>query len=79
MLRDLAEWEGNASPSDVALLDETLARIAENPTLTGRFPSFYDPALPSYLYRCGTVLIHYRTRGDAIEFLNLFLQRSGVR
>jgi hypothetical protein len=78
-LRELAEWEGNASPSDVALLDETLARIAENPSLPGRFPSFYEPATPSYLYRCETVLIHYRPRGDAVDFLNLFFERVGRR
>jgi hypothetical protein len=75
-LRDLVEWEGSASPGDVASLDQVLARIANNPDLPGRVPSFYDPRQPSYLYRAGDLLIHYRaTATDTVEFLNLFFRR----
>jgi len=75
-LRDLAEWEGMSSPRDVESLERALAAVAANPALPGRVPSFYDPALPSYLYRAGSVLIHYRVgpRGR-VEFLNLFFKR----
>jgi len=75
-LRDLAQWEPDASPRDVALFDSTLAAIAADPELPGRIPSFYDPLRPSYLCRLGQLLIHYRLsdRGD-LEFLNLFSRR----
>lgn len=76
-LRDLAEWEGRASRLDVEALDEALARIADNAALAGRVPSFCDPLAPSYLYRAGAVLIHYRVADrDNVEFLNLFFQRA---
>jgi len=75
-LRDVAEWEGASSPADVETLEGALAAIAANPSLPGRIPSFYDPTAPSYLYRAGTVLIHYRTgAADTVEFLNLFFRR----
>ena len=75
-LRDLAEWEGTSSPRDVEALEQALAAIAADPSLAGRVPSFYDPAAPTYLYRAGPVLIHYRvmSRGG-VEFLNLFFRR----
>lgn len=76
-LRDLAEWEGSASARDIESLDEALARIASNPALPGRLPSFYDPQQPSYLYRAGDLLIHYRaTPPNTVEFLNLFFRRT---
>jgi hypothetical protein len=75
-LVDLAEWEGTSSPRDVEALERALAAIAANPALPGRVPSFYDPAMPSYLYRVGPLLIHYRLAPDGrIEFLNLFFRR----
>jgi hypothetical protein len=75
-LQDLAEWEQEASPRDREVLDRALARIAKDPALPGRVPSFYDPARPSYLYRVGRLLIHYRLRRDgAVDFLNLFFRR----
>jgi hypothetical protein len=75
-LEDLAEWQGNASTRDVHALDAALARVANNPALSGRFPSFYDPARPSYLYRSGAVLIHYRLgAAGEVESLNLFYSR----
>lgn len=75
-LRDLAEWEPNSSPPDRQVLDRALASISNDPALAGRAPSFYDPTRPSYLYRAGPLLIHYRVRDDAtVEFLNLFFRR----
>ena len=74
-LEDLAEWQAAASARDIETLDTALAQIANNPALPGRFPSFYDPTRPSYLYRTGSLLIHYRVAGaDEIEFLNLFFR-----
>lgn len=58
-------------------LDAALAQIANNPVLPGRIPSFYDPTQPSYLYRVGSLLIHYRvTPADEVQFLNLFFPRA---
>lgn len=75
-LRDLAEWEALASPRDLAALEKALGALADSPDLAGRVPSFYDPAAPSYLFRAGALLIHYRIgeRGE-VEFLNLFFRR----
>lgn len=75
-LRDLAEWEPTSSAADRELLDRTLGRISSDPAVPGRVPSFYDPTRPSYLFRAGELLIHYRVRDDgAVEFLNLFFRR----
>ena len=72
-LEELALFEKSASSRDLGNLDDTLAAIVANPNLPGRVPSFYDPTLPSYLYRSGMLLIHYRVNdSNQIEFLNLF-------
>ena len=72
-LQDLAEWEKHASAREREALEQVLASVAANPTLPGRSPSFYDPLTPSYLYRSGPFLIHYRLSADgSVEFLNLF-------
>jgi hypothetical protein len=72
-LQDLTEWEKQASATEREALEEVLAAVAADPALRGRFPSFYDPQVPSYLYRSGPFLIHYRVHSDgAVEFLNLF-------
>jgi hypothetical protein len=72
-LRDVAGWEKNASPRDQEALAQVLAAIAADPALPGRAPSFYDPQAPSYLYRSGSFLVHYRlTANGKVEFLNLF-------
>ena len=71
-LQELAEWEKIASPSEREMVDRALAAIVTNPTLPGRVPSFYDPLMPSYLYRAGRVLIHYRAENNLVHFLNLF-------
>ena len=75
-LDEMSLFEKSASPRDLQHLDETLGAIAHNPQLPGRVPSFYDPSSPSYLYRSGRILIHYReTDSEEIEFLNLFWPR----
>jgi hypothetical protein len=74
-LCDLVEFEAGQSPSDVQMLEGTLASIGADPALPRRVPSFYDPQAPSYLYRRGQVLVHYRVTDDRIEFLNLFFAR----
>lgn len=72
-LEELAAFEKSASSQDLKNLEDTLAAIVENPALPGRVPSFYDPSLPSYLYRSGNLLVHYRVpRRGLVEFLNLF-------
>lgn len=72
-LRDVLEWEGTASAKEVEALETVLAAIAVNPRLPGRIGSYYDPARPSFLYRFGPLIIHYRVTPDAeIEFLNLY-------
>ena len=76
-LQELAEWEATASPREQDALDQVLAAIVTNPTLPGRVPSFYDPLAPSYLYRAGRVLVHYRVVSTRqVQFLNLFYTRG---
>lgn len=75
-LQELAEWEQSVSAKDKEMLDETLAAIVKNPAVAGRVPSFYDPLAPGYLYRAGTVLIHYHIVNDQVEFLNLFYRKG---
>ena len=75
-LKELAEFEKSASGRDLTNLERALADIVQNPYLPGRMPSFYDPSLPSYLYRSGSLLFHYRVTGTRkVEFLNLFWPR----
>jgi hypothetical protein len=72
-LEDLALFQKTASGRDLELLEQTLAAIVQNPNLPGRMPSYYDPAMPSYLYQ---LLIHYRMPDyEHVEFLNLFWPR----
>ena len=72
-LREVVDWEKGASPRDRDALEQALAAIAADPALPGRVPSFYNPQEPSYLYRAGSFLVHYRLTADGkVEFLNLF-------
>ena len=72
-LREVVDWEKGASPRDRDALEQVLAAIAADPALPGRVPSFYNPQEPSYLYRAGSFLVHYRLTADGkVEFLNLF-------
>jgi hypothetical protein len=75
-LEELSVFEKSVSARDLANLDQAMAAIVQNPNLPRRISSFYNPASPSYLYRAGNILIHYRlTESDDVEFLNLFWQR----
>jgi hypothetical protein len=72
-LEELSVFEKSVSPNDLRTLEEVLAAIVDNPNLPGRVPSFYDPTSPSYLYRTGNFLIHFRVpKRGVVEFLNLF-------
>lgn len=72
-LREEQDWEKGASPRDAEALEKALAAIVADPELRGRFLSHYDPAKPSFLYRAGPLLIHYRVGADGVvEFLNLY-------
>lgn len=72
-LEDMAAFEKSASARDLENFEKAIAAIAQAPNLPGRVPSFYDPSLPSYLYRSGNLLIHYRLpHRRVVEFLNLF-------
>lgn len=75
-LEELSIFEKSVSARDVKNLEGALAAIVQDPNLPGRMPSFYDPSSPSYLYRSGNLLIHYRTtEPGVVEFLNLFWPR----
>jgi hypothetical protein len=75
-LAEIAQIEAACSPHEAALLDEALARVASDPALPGRFPSFYDPTKPSFLYRADPFMIHFRIGDDGVvEFLNVFWRR----
>ena len=75
-LEELSVFEKSVSARDLANLDQALGAIVQNPNLPRRISSFYNPAAPSYLYRAGNILIHYRlTESDGVDFLNLFWQR----
>ena len=75
-LQELAVFVKSVSANDLKSLEEVLAAIVQNPNLPGRVPSFYDPTSPSYLYRSGNLLIHFRVPDSGVvEFLNLFWPR----
>ena len=73
-LRRVAELEQTASTTEIELLDRTLARIVANPYLRERFPTFYDPALPTYFIRIHPYLIEFAVdeATDAVTFVSLF-------
>ena len=75
-LAEIIQIEAECSPYEATLLEEALARVAADPALPGRFPSFYDPAAPSFLYRADPFLIHFRVDAQGVvEFLNIFWRR----
>jgi hypothetical protein len=72
-LEELSTFEKSASPNDLRMLEEVLAAIVDNPHMPRQVPSFYDPTSPSYLYRSGKILIHFRVpKPETVEFVNLF-------
>ncbi|MBM4257504.1 MAG: hypothetical protein FJ147_16610 [Deltaproteobacteria bacterium] len=75
-LAEITQIEASCSPREATLLDEALAKITTDPALPGRFPSFYDPAKPSFLYRADPFMIHFCINDDSsVEFLNVFWQQ----
>jgi hypothetical protein len=73
-LRRVAELEQTASTAELELLDRTLARIVASPYLRERFPTFYDPALPTYFIRTNPYLIEFAVdrETDTVTFVTLF-------
>lgn len=75
-LAEIGEIEASCSPHEATLLEEALARVAADPTVAGRFPSFYDPTRPSFLYRVDPFMLHFCILEDGdVEFLNVFWRR----
>lgn len=68
------EIEKTASPTELELLDRTLAYILEDTSLPGRFSAFYDPQHPSFLFRAGPFLIEFAVNDetDTVTFVSLF-------
>lgn len=77
-LKRVAELEKNASAIEQRLLEQTLARILIDPYLPERFPTFYDPALPTFFVRSGPFLIEFSVdeKTDVVTFVSLFHRRS---
>lgn len=73
-LKRLAELEKTASTIELRLLEETLARIVTNPYLANRFPTFYDPSLPTFFVRSGPFMIEFSVdeKTDGVTFISLF-------
>lgn len=73
-LRRVAELEKSGSSAELRLLDETLARIVADPYLAERFPTFYDPGLPTFFVRAGPYLVEFAVdeRSDSVTFISLF-------
>ena len=73
-LRRSIEVERAASTAELALLDQALARIVDNPYLPERFPTFYDPQHPTFLVRANPFLIEFAVddEADRITFVSLF-------
>jgi hypothetical protein len=73
-LRRVAELERTASTAELTLLDRTLAGIVSDPFLPERFPTFYDPALPTFFVRAGPFLIefHVDEESEDVTFISLF-------
>lgn len=72
-LRRVAGLEKTVSTAELELLEETLARIVANPYLPDRFPTFYDPNLPTFFVRAGPYLIEIAVdeKTDGVTFVSL--------
>lgn len=79
-LRRVAELEDLTSAAERDALDRALARIVTNPFLKERFPTFYDPNLPTYFVRSDPFLIEFAVdeETDTVTFISLFY-RSQIR
>jgi hypothetical protein len=79
-LRQVAELEAVISAAERDALDRALARIITDPFLPERFPTFYDPTLPTYFVRSDPFLIEFAVEEetDTVTFISLF-HRSQIR
>jgi hypothetical protein len=79
-LRRVAELEAVISAAERDALDRALARIITDPFLPERFPTFYDPTLPTYFVRSDPFLIEFAVdeETDSVTFISLFY-RSQIR
>ena len=73
-LRRIVELEKRLSTAESELLDKSLARIVADPELAERFPTFYDPHLPTFLVRAGPFMVEFAVdeETDAVTFVSLF-------
>ncbi len=73
-LKRVAELERTAPPLETRLLEQTLASIVSDPYLAERFPTFYDPNLPTFFVRSGPFLIEFSVdeKSDRVTFVSLF-------
>ena len=73
-LRRSIAIEKTASATELELLDRTLADILNDPFLPGRFPAFYDPQHPTFLFRAGPFLVEFAVddESDTVTFVSLF-------
>lgn len=73
-LRRVAELEKRASAAELELLEKALARIVADPELAERFPTFYDPNLPTFFVRAGPCLVGFAVdeKTGGVTFVSLF-------
>ena len=73
-LRRIVELEKRLASAELELLDKTLARIAADPDLPERFPTFYDPQLPTFFVRADPFMVEFAVDEDteAVTFVSLF-------
>ena len=72
-LRRVAELEKRLSGAELELFEKTLARIIVEPDLAERFPTFYDPNLPTFFVRAGPFIIEFAVdeATDGVTFVSL--------
>jgi len=73
-LRRVAELEKRLSGAELELFEKTLARIIVEPDLAERFPTFYDPNLPTFFVRAGPFIIEFAVDEvtNGVTFVSLF-------
>lgn len=76
-LRRVIEVEKTASAAELELLNQTLASIVADPYLPHRFPTFYDPVLPTFFVRADLFLIEFAVEEatDNVTFISLFYRQ----
>jgi len=73
-LRRIIELEKRLSTAESELLEKALARIVTDPELPERFPTFYDPSLPTFFLRAGPFMIEFAVDDETggVTFVSLF-------